>query len=386
MSQDPQIGEIQIRPVEGRRGHAEFFAVKRLICSQHSAAVLPMRFMEWAQLNDQTHPFYKHARRKMFVAYLNGRPVGRIAAIQDHMHNEYYQDQLGTFGFFECIENQDVANLLLKTAEDQLRSWGCNQIRGPLNPSMKGEFGVLVEGNDWPPFLMIAWTPRYYDVLLQKAGFVVCKRFYAFLLDTVKKHDEMENNYAHLQQVSAKILGRFPNIKVSRATKENVLDLVREINVIGNRVRSDGYGFVPNTDEELDFMVSQIKRIIDPRIVIVAHVDGRLAAYNVCVPNINWALKRSKGRWDWLRLPQFLYWMRRIPEVRLIAVGVDPKSAAKGLSALVTEQMVAMHANFTYWEFSWIAEDNLPSMSAMFRGAAAEKYKVIQLYEKPIAN
>lgn len=378
------MASVRVEAVDGPRGHRDFYHVKRLICKAHPASVLTLRRLEWALLDTSRHPFYQHAERQMFVAYEGRRPVGRIVALQDHMHNEYHQDRLGFFGFFECVDEQEIANQLLQCATAWLRDRDCDRMRGPVNPSMKGEFGVLVEGNEYPAFFMTPWTPMYYDRLLREAGLEVCKRFLAYLLDCLRDHEQIEANLVAYRALHDRILKRYPEFGVSKATRGNVLELIREINLIGNTVRSEGFGFVPNTEAELDYLVEQVKRILDPSIVIVTHAEERLTGYNVGVPNINWALKRAKGPWDWIRIPQLLFWMKRIPEVRTIALGVDEKLRRKGPSVLLSRWMMESYRRYPKWEFSWIAEDNQASIDAVSHAVPVKKYKVFQLYERPI--
>ena len=149
-------------------------------------------------------------------------------------------------------------------------------------------------------------------------------------------------------------------------------------------IRSRGWGFVPLTDAELDFNLKQLKRILDPQTVIGAYIDGEMVGYNVSIPNVNWAIQRSRGWADWIRFPQLLYWLKKIPEVRNVAVGVDPDIRAKGITALVTKPMTDRWMRYRCWEFGWIAEDNLPSMAALSRAMPLHQYKTYQVYEKPI--
>jgi len=147
---------------------------------------------------------------------------------------------------------------------------------------------------------------------------------------------------------------------------------------------SHGWGFVPLSDSELDFMVKQLRRVIDPQTVIGAYMGDRMVGYNVSIPNLNWAIKRCRGRYDWMRFPQLYYWKKRIPEVRLIALGVDPEIRARGISALVTKSMTDQWHKYSRWVFGWIAEDNLASMDALDRALPLRKYKTYQVYEMPI--
>ena len=375
--------DLRIECVRTAKHRADFFRVKRDLYRNDPAAVIPFRSMEWRFLDSTAHPFYEHAEREVFVAYRGRKPIGRIAAIIDRMHNEHYQEQMGFFGFFESPNDSLTAEALIKTATDFLRQKGCQSIRGPMNPSMKGEFGVLVEGHEHPPRVMMAHTPAYYHDLLVGLGFDVVKRFFAFNFDWMNI-DGWQQRFEHLGDSCARIQKRFPDLKLERATAKNVESRLREINGIGNRIRSVGWGFVPLTEAELDYMVLQMKRVIRPDLVVSAYYHGQLVGYIVNIPNVNWAIKRTVGPWDWLRMLQMPFWMKRIPQCRLIALGVDPEWRRKGIAALLTKSMTDLTPQFKLWEFGWIAEDNLPSMSALDRALPLVRYKTYHVYEKPI--
>ncbi|MFN9750757.1 MAG: N-acetyltransferase, partial [Planctomycetota bacterium] len=164
------LNRLRIETVRTARQRSDFYRVRREIYRSDPAAVIPFRKMEWSFLNPSVHPFYLHARREVFLAYEGNRPVGRIAAIVDDLHNQHYADRLGFFGFFECPPDQEVADRLLNAAADYLVSQGRDQVRGPMNPSMKGEFGVLVEGHQHAPRVMMAHTTNYYAQLLETFG------------------------------------------------------------------------------------------------------------------------------------------------------------------------------------------------------------------------
>ncbi len=376
--------DLRIEAVETRRQRADFYRVKWELYRKDPAAVIPLKSMEWLQLDPQRHPFYQHARRQVWVAYRGSQPVGRVVGVVDDLHNSHYQDRVGFFGFFESPHDQVIANRLLETAVEWLRREGCESIRGPVSPSMKGEFGVLIEGHEHPPFIMMAHTPKYYDELLQSFGLAPVKRFHSFLNVHGADFAEAAERFAKLRESCEKIQIRFPEVSIRLGTPATLEQMLRDINRIGNVIRSRGWGFVPLTEAELDFNVQQLKRILDPQTVIGAFIDGKMVGYNVSIPNVNWAIQRSRGPADWIRFPQLLYWLRKIPEVRNIALGVDPNIRAKGITALVTKPMTDRWMRYQRWEFGWIAEDNLPSMAALSRAMPLHQYKTYQLYEKPI--
>lgn len=379
------LSDFEIRPVDTHKQWKDFYQVKCDLYRNDPSAVIPLRSMEYSLLDDSKHPFYQHAQRQAFVAYRGGRPIARIVAIKDDLHNEHYSDRVGFFGFFECPNDKTIAKALLETAKNWLLDRGLNTMRGPVNPSMKGEFGVLVEGHEYPPFVMMGHTPKYYAPLLESTGLAVVKRFFAFLLDN--DHASLEEGKRRLEKLNKfadRVKKRFPTVRVERATKENVDSLIMQINVLGNEVRSEGWGFVPMTQPELDFMVSQVRRIIDPQTVIVAYVDDEIAGYNVTVPDVNWAIRRSKGP-DWLRFPQLAFWLSRIPRIRVIALGAARKYRHTGIGMLVAKAMLENQTRFKQWEFSWIIEDNQLSMAALNRSVPTKRYKVYHLYEMPIS-
>ena len=375
---------IEIRTVETAADWKAFYRVKCDLYRDDPAAVIPLRKMEYALLDDQKHPFYQHAQRQAFLAVRDGRPIGRIVAIKDDMHNEHYSDRVGFFGFFESPHDDEVAGALLDAAKAWLLERGLNIMRGPVNPSMKSEFGVLVEGNEYPPFVMMGHTPRYYASLLEAYGLSVVRRFFAFILDSRKAVADGEVRLKKMRKVTDRITKRISNVRIEQATQANIEQVMREINVLGNEVRSEGWGFVPLTEAELDFMVSQVKRIVDPKTVFLAYINDELAAYNVAIPDINWAVRRAKGP-DWLRMPQLLFWISRIPRVRAIALGAAKKFRHTGIASLICRELTEQMSMYDEWEFSWIIEENLLSMAAMNRCVPTTRYKIYHLYEAPIS-
>lgn len=380
----PGSRDLRLERVENRRQRADFHRVRWDLYRRDPAAVLTLDRLEWQQLDPRRHPFYEHGRREVWVAYRGRQPVGRIAAIVDDLHQARYGDRTGFFGFFESPDDPEVARLLLARASDWLIEQGCDRIRGPVNPSMKSEFGVLTEGHQHPPYIMMGHSLPYYDRLLTECGLAIAKRFHAFLFDTVADREEALRRFSELDRFCERLNHRFPELTVRLGTSQTLEPMLREINRIGNVIRSRGWGFVPLTEAELAFNVAQLKRVIDPETVIGAYLGDRMVGYNVAIPNVNWALRRCRGRADWVRLPQLLYWLRRIPEIRCIAVGVDPEIRAKGIATLVTKAMTDQWHKYRHWEFGWIAEDNLASMNTLERALPLRRYKTWQVYEGPL--
>jgi hypothetical protein len=375
---------LRLEVVDSRRTKNDFYRVRCDLYRNDPAAVIPLQSMEWLQLDPNRHPFYQHSRREVWVAYQGNRPVGRIAAIVDDLNNEHRQEQAGFFGFFESPNEPSVANRLLDQAREWLQRQGCEVMRGPMSPSMKGEFGVLIDGFEHPPFLMMAHNPPYYHDLLTGYGLQGIKRFFAYGNTHASDDDELIRRTKEMDKICERILQRFPEISIETATHGNLETILRGVNRIGNVIRSQGWGFVPLTEAELDFNVKQLRRILDPKTIFAAFIDGQMAGYLVSIPNLNWAIKRCRGSKDWMRFPQLLYWMRKIPEIRCIALGVDPEIRAKGLSTLLTCKMMHQWPNFSRWEFGWIDEENARSISSLDRAVPLHQYKTYQVYEMPL--
>ena len=374
---------IETRTVDTAADWKAFYRVKCELYRNDPAAVIPLRKMEYALLDDKKHPFYQHAQRQAFLAFRDGEAVGRIVAIKDDMHNDHYSDRVGFFGFFESPDDNEVASALLDAAKAWLLERNLDTMRGPVNPSMKSDFGVLVEGNENPPFVMTAHTPKYYASLLEAYGLSVVRRFFAFILDCHKAAADGEVRLKKMRKLTERIEKRISNVRIEHATKANIEQVMREINVLGNEVRSEGWGFVPLTEAELDFMVSQIKRVVKPETVYLAYINDELAAYNVGIPDINWAIKKTKGP-DWLRMPQLLYYLPRVPQGRAIALGAAKKFRHTGIASLICRELTEQMLVYDFWEFSWILEENLLSMAAMNRCVPTTRYKIYHLYETPI--
>jgi hypothetical protein len=162
---------IAVTPVRTPGDWRQFHRFRRTVYKDDPAAVMPLVGEERLLLDVDRHPFWQHAEREVFLARRDGRVVGRIAAIVDRQHQEYHSDRTGFFGFFESENDPETARALTRTAAAWLVERQCDAMRGPASPSMKGEFGVVVKGNDIPPAIMLGHTPPWYDELLRGCGF-----------------------------------------------------------------------------------------------------------------------------------------------------------------------------------------------------------------------
>ncbi len=377
--------ELVVRPVRSRRDWRAFHDIRRQIYAHDPSAVMPLRLQERSNLDPAAHPFYEHAEREVFLCWRHGRPVGRIVAIHDRLHLEHNGDDVGFFGFFEAPDEPSIARALLEAAQAWLVDRGCGTLRGPVSPSMKGEFGVQVSGHEDPPYVMMAHTPAYYDTLLNKLGFHLAKTFYAYRFD----NDVLSRSGPHYEDVTRvcnRIAQRHPELHVRTVDMRNFDQEVRRVNQLGNRVRVPVWGFVPLTNAELDHMASQLRRVVDPRLFVLVERKKELVGYLIAVRDLNWALWRTIGNADLIRIPQMLYWLRRTPRVRVTAFGAHEEYRHTGVTALLLQRMYdELTSRYTDAEVSWIVEDNVRSLRALQRLVPVKRYKSYCLYDRPVS-
>jgi len=375
------MSPIQVIPVSNRKHRSDFFKLRRTLYQQNPAVVFPLNSMARLQLDTDKHPFYQHAQREMFVAYVDGKPVGRIAAIIDQMQQQHNQNQVGCFGFFEAIDDQAVVNALISAAESWLADRGCDQIQGPMDPSMKGEFGVLVDGHEQSPMIMTAYNLGRYREQLIESGFETVREFHCY---NFYSNNPPEEQWERLFKSRDRILKRFPELSFRSVEAATFEKTMQDINELGNRVRAEGWGFVPLTDAELGFMVKNLRRVIRYEMIHVAYWQDQLVGYIVNIPDVNWALRQTKGSWDILRMLQLPRLLKKCPQTRVIALGVDQDFRTKGIAMLLIARLVEKYKAFDEWEFSWVDSENQKSIRAIARALPLLKTRTYQLFQKTI--
>lgn len=331
-------------------------------------------------LNQKVNPFYTHAELQMFLAERNGTVVGRIAAITNANHNAAHNDSVGFFGFFECIQDQAVATSLFSAAEQWLRERGKTDIRGPVNPSMNDEVGLLVDGFDGPPVVLMTYNPPYYQDLIRGAGFDKVKDLYAFLLDQKTFRTEKLNRLqAALMQRNAITIRN-----VALNNKQQLANDIRLLKDIYNEAWEDNWGFVKMTNEEFDFLAADLKQIAVPDYVFIVESHGKPAGFCLALPDINQCLIHNRsgnivtGAWHLLTKK------KRIDTVRIIVLGVLPEFKGKGIDGIMYHTVAsrALANGIRYGEASWILEDNTMMVRGLTTTMNGEPYRTYRLFQK----
>ena len=335
--------------------------------------VPPLRMAQRDLLDKGKHPFYKHAEMQCFLAVDGARVIGRVAAILDR--SQFSQDQVGFFGFLEMIDSEPVVNALLRAAWDWLRGRGAKLMRGPVNPSTNYECGLLVDGFDSSPFVMMTYNPRYYSGLVERAGLKKAKDLLAYVTTAAATDGERARKVAEYQVLKSKVVIRPVNLKKFEAE-------VGSIWSIYSSAWSQNWGFAPLTQDEFQLMAKDMKMILAPEFALIGEINGRPVGFALALPDINRALKPAGGSLFPLGFIKILYHKRRIKTLRVMALGVIEEYRSTGVAAGFYATLIRQAQKLGYGEceFSWVLEDNI-LMNRSIESLGARRYKTYRLYE-----
>lgn len=378
----PGAGTIDVKPVRTAGDRRRFIDLPYRVYRGESHWIAPLRMAQKDILNTKKHPFYKTSDVELFLAGRDGRVVGRIMAILNRAHNEFHNERAGFFGFFE-VENDKLAGAaLLGAARDWVRERGATIIRGPMNPSTNYECGLLVEGFDLDPMVMMTYNPPYYAELLEGYGMTKAMDLYAYDIGV-----DYFNHSNKLQRVAER-LRKKSNISVRPVNMKEFRNEVGIIRQIYNDAWSRNWGFVPMSEEEFDHLAKDLKQIVDPRVVLIAEqkTDGgkpRAVGFLLAVPDINYALKRINGRLLPLGLLKLLWHSRKIGSIRVITMGGILELQNLGLGSIFLDEIYRRGpaAGFNTGEMSWVLENNVMMNRAaeLIGGRRSKTYRIYEM-------
>lgn len=326
-------------------------------------------------------PFLKHGEILPFIAQQGGRVVGRIAAVVNRSHNTHYSDRTGFFGFFDCIDDERVANELFATARKALQERGLDSMRGPYNPSINDELGLLVDGFSSAPFVMMPYNPAYYLGLYEKAGLKAARDFYAFYISAESQAPERVQKIVDRVKRSTGVTLR--SLDMSRLDDE--LKVIKELY---NSTLCRNWGYVPITFDDLQAAAADLKQIVDPEMVLIAEKNGQTVGYSMTIPNINEFLWRAKKSSVLVRILRFVWKMKTSHprEARLAAMGIHPDYRNTGIAALFYyETLMRGKQRYIGGELSWVEETNTEMIKSI-RVMGGEKYKTYRIFESAFSH
>lgn len=339
--------------------------------------VPPLRDEIKGLLNYRHHPFYEKSSIQTFLAYRDNKIVGRIAAIIDGFHNEHHNERRGMFGFFESVDDDDVAAALFDAVKQWFAERDITQLRGPANPSQNYEWGMLVEGFHEMPTFMMTYNKPYYDKLVKQNGFVKSQDMFAY----IGRIEDLDSLDPKMYRVVEQATERF-NIQVRPVSKKTFAKDVKSFLDIYNRAVEGQWGFTPLSEGEMRETSGGLKHLIVPEMTTIAEVDGKAVGAVFGLLDYNPLIKKIDGRLFPFGFFRLLWGRRKLKRVRLLSTNVLPEYQRWGLGIVLLARLVpaCKSMGLETGEFSWVLESNKLSRGTLERGGA-EKTKTYRIYD-----
>ena len=376
------MNSVQVTPVDGRKDRKAFMELIWRLYQGDPNWIPPIRMNQEELVGFRKHPFYESNRCQAFLARRDNQVVGRIVGIINHAHNKRYEEKRGFFGFFESIDDQQVADALFQTAGRYLKSQGMTDVRGPCNPSLNYETGTLVDGFTTPPTFMMTYNPPYHDRLIKQFGFEKTQDMYAYdgNIEMLKTIDPKIN------QVVEQVQERF-NVTVRQVSRKNFAKELLLFLKIYNESLQGTWGFVPLSDGEIKALGMSLKLLINPAATSVIEVNGEAVGVGLGLPDYNPIIKKIDGSlfpFGWARL---LLDRKKITKMRIISTNVVPEWQRWGLGLVLLNRMLpdVVAIGITDAEFSWVLESNNLSRGSLERAGLVPS-KTYRLYGRSLSD
>jgi GNAT superfamily N-acetyltransferase len=373
---------ITVSPVRSKRELKWFIKFPWKVYSGDRNWVPPLLIERKAFLNPDKNPFYDHAEVELFLAKLEGEIVGTIAGIINHKHNEFHGEKTAFFGFFEAINEYDVAKALLADVESWAKLRGMEILRGPASFSTNDEVGLLVDGFDMPPTVFMTYNPPYYADFVERFGFRKATDLYAYEITRETYQGRHEKIPEKLRRVAELVPKRY-GINLRKVNMKKVKDEVSRVKKIYNKAWERNWGFVPMTDKEFDHMAAGLKQIADPDLIFFAEKDGEPVGFSLSIPDVCEVLRRMNGRmlpFGWLT---WLLGKRKIKGFRVMAMGVLKEYRGKGFDSLFyfTTITEGGRKGYNRCEMGWVLETNdvMNRTLEMLGGKIRKTYRLYDL-------
>lgn len=383
---------VTVRRVETKADFKVFFEFPWLLYKNDPNWVPELPSLRRDTLNKKKHAAWEYMEGDYFVAFRDGQPAATIAAFVNHRHNEVHGENIGFFGFFECLNDPEVASALFKTAESYLRDKKVEAVRGPASFTSNEIYGLLVENFDLPPTLLMPHNPSYYIQLIEGCGYEKVMDLYAWI---AHKSDFSQRN----KEIIPERLLRVTRQNMTRRgitlrtfdmkNKKRDFQLLRQLY---NEAWEKNWGFVPMTERELDNLVRDLGQLLDPEYAVLAYVRGELAGFLLGVPDFNQILKRVYPKPGvpeiWWLLKTLWYWKIRpkATGLRVPLMGVKEEFRGLGVEAamfLETAEKILSMSPYTSVEGSWVLETNQPTNQLVAK-MGLENYRRYRLYQKTL--
>jgi hypothetical protein len=376
-------GPVEITPVETGTQLERFIRMPMRLMASDPHWIAPLMFERREALSAKHNPFFAHAEVQFWLARKDGRDVGRISAQIDHLARTDPAAPAGYFGMIAAEDDPEVFAALFGAAEDWLRARGRAKALGPFNLSINEEIGLLIEGFETPPMLMMGHDPPYAAARIEALGYAKAKDVLAYISDVP----------VFTPGVQARLARPLPKGMVVRPVRMNRFDEeVRNLVGILNDAWAENWGFAPVTEAETKHLGESLRLILNPRLVWFVEIDGEPAGFVVLLPNLNDAIFDLGGRlapFGWAKLLWRLK-VRGVKRGRIPLMGVkrkfarDPRGIFAPFVLLDAIRREGVKAGIRQAEYSWILEDNAP-MRHILEGFGARAYKRYRIYGKALS-
>lgn len=377
---------VRIVHVQNRRDRERFVRFPWQVYRNDPLWVPPLIRSQLRSLDPQRGTFFRYGDAALFIALRDGRDVGRIAGWINHRSNEFLDEKAAGFGFFETLDDHEVAQALLDAACDWARDQGMETIRGPFYFSMDDSPGVLVEGLDYSPLPFCGHSPLYYAGLLERYGLAKYRDAYAYRIDLTVFRGDVANLPSKALRV-AEIARRRTKVQIRSARIEDWgAEVARVIHLV-NAAMGHTRNHVPMDEEEFTRFTDELKAVIDPDLVLFAELRGQPVGFSATIPDVNQALKAVNGRLfplGWLRL----WWRMRRVDVATAKLGaVVEEFRSRGIDALlfVETMRLLMEKEYRWVDMSLAAEHNVMS-NRLSQNLGAQRYKVYRTYHMNLTS
>jgi GNAT superfamily N-acetyltransferase len=378
---------LEIERVETKKQLKQFISVPWEVYKNDPNWVPWLFFERLAFFDKKKNPFFEHAEADYFIARRNGKAVGTIAAVLNHRHNEIHEENTAHFGVFELFNDPEAAALLLETACDWARDRGTDRIIGPANLSSTMEWGMLFDGYDSPPVVLMTYNPPYYNELVEANGFEKVMDLYAWnnrIADRIKPGGFPEKVYRVVSVVKKRYKLSIRPIDMKQFDRE--LDIVKKVY---NSAWEKNWGFIPLTDAEFDSLVGDLKPILDPRIVFVVEADGEPVGFSLSFPDVNQLLLKYRPGptviGSYIAAARMMLNKTKTNRLRVFALGVLEEYRGRGVDALMYYETVtrAVPLGYEWAEGSWVLETN-DAANRVSEMVGSDLYKRYRLYVKDL--
>ncbi len=337
------------------------------------------------KLDPDRNPFWRTAERELWMVDDHGIPVGTIAAIIDHKQNDQIKDSIGTFGFFESFENENIARLLLHTAEDWLRQRGMTKIRGPYNPSSTDETGILIEGFESRPSLLEAHHPCYYHHFFNKYGYKKHSDLVARLLICPEGKSEVDQVLPEKIILVADLARKRTDIRIRKFNPRKWDDEMKLACELYNLGLKDLPQFVPISIDEFNSFAEGFRPILDPDLALVAEVREIPVAFALALPDISEALQKANGKLSGMGLVKFWLASQHLKRASFKILIVNPDYHGRGIEALLIVEVskALLRKGFREADLSMTGDENEKS-NRFQENLGMKVYRRYRIFEKEL--